>query len=161
MPALFDYAFDVVIGHEGTYVNNPRDPGGETKYGITKRSYPALDIKNLTLPQAKAIYKRDFWDKVRGDELPYPIALVAFDGAVNAGLRASSRWLQAALKVTVDGTIGPKTIAAAKSADADDVVVEMLAQRNLHNASLGTWPDFGLGWSRRLFRLAFQASGDL
>ena len=66
----FDEAFEILIGHEGGYVNDKRDPGGETKYGIAKRSYPNVDVRNLTRAQAVDIYRRDFWQRVRGDELP-------------------------------------------------------------------------------------------
>lgn len=82
----FDDAFDAVVGVEGGYVNNPADPGGETKYGISKRSYPTLDIANLTLDDAKAIYKRDYWDPLNLDNELYPIALLLFDAAVNQGM---------------------------------------------------------------------------
>ena len=78
----FDNAFDRVIGHEGGYVNNSKDPGGETKYGISKRAYPTLDIKSLTLADAKAIYKRDYWDRAQCDALPPGVAFDVFDAAV-------------------------------------------------------------------------------
>jgi lysozyme family protein len=82
----FDDAFDAVIGVEGGYVNDPADPGGETKYGITKRSYPNLDIANLTLDEAKAIYQRDYWNPLSLDTEPYSVALLLFDAAVNQGV---------------------------------------------------------------------------
>lgn len=157
MASNFETVFALLIGHEGGYVNNPRDPGGETKYGISKRSYPHLDIKNLTLDDAKAIYRRDFWDRIRGDELPYSIALVTFDAAVNCGIGMGPRFTQSALRVAADGKIGPLTIKAAQTQNPRDVVVEALALRNVYNADLGNWDDAGLGWSRRLFRLLPQA----
>ena len=94
----FDKAFEHVLGIEGGYVNDPKDPGGETKYGLCKRSYPTVDIKALTIEQAKAIYKRDYWDKVKGDDLPFPLNLFMFDAAVNQGVDPAIKMLQAALK---------------------------------------------------------------
>lgn len=81
----FQQAFQIVIGHEGGYVNDPVDPGGETKYGISKRSYPDVDIPNLTLEKAQAIYERDYWLKCGCDKLPHPMNIIIFDSAVNHG----------------------------------------------------------------------------
>lgn len=89
MKTSFDKIIDFVLKSEGGYVNNPNDPGGETKYGISKKAYPNLDIKNLTLEQAKDIYRKDYWDKVKGDSLPYPLDMCVMDMAVNAGVVAS------------------------------------------------------------------------
>lgn len=168
--SAFEKAFDLLIGHEGGYSTDRADRGnwtggavgkGEfkgTKYGISAAAYPALDIKNLTIAQARAIYKRDYWDKVRGDDLPPAFALIAFDAAVNAGVRPGSRFLQMALRVGADGVIGPQTIAAARAArDQVGVMVEALAQRAEYNRKVPSADAHGLGWSRRLFKLAFQA----
>lgn len=86
MKENFDRAFLLVIGAEGVYSNDPDDKGGETKFGITKRSYPKLDIKNLTIEQAKSIYKSDYWDKIKADALPDKLDIVMFDCAVNQGV---------------------------------------------------------------------------
>lgn len=85
----FDTAFERLIGHEGGEVNHPKDPGGHTKYGISKRQYPSVDIAALTLDDAKAIYKRDYWDAIKGDERAYPVAFELFDAAVNHGVGRS------------------------------------------------------------------------
>ena len=95
--SAFDNCFEIVVGHEGGYVNDPKDPGGETKYGISKRSYPRVNIAALTLDGAKQIYRADYWDKVRGDELDPGLALITFDAAVNNGASQAVRWLQGAL----------------------------------------------------------------
>ena len=92
----FDQAFDRLLGHEGGYVNDSRDPGGETNWGISKRSYPNVDIKALTQADAKAIYRRDFWAPVRADELPDVVRFDVFDAAVNHGVSQSAKWLQRA-----------------------------------------------------------------
>ena len=81
----FDKALKFVLKWEGGYSNDPRDPGGETKYGISKRSYPNEDIKNMTLARAKEIYYQNYWLKTGCDDLPYPFNIVVFDTAVNMG----------------------------------------------------------------------------
>lgn len=146
----FDKAFETLIGHEGGYVNHPSDPGGETKYGITKRTYPAVNIRTLTLDQAKAIYKRDFWDKVRGDELPYGVAFNLFDGAVNSGVTRSVMWMQSAAGVADDGKFGPITLGAILAADPDVLAARFNGYRLRFMTDLTTWPTFGRGWARRV-----------
>lgn len=96
-------------------MNDKNDPGGETKFGISKRSYPDLDIKNLTKQQATEIYERDFYNKVRGDDLPVWLALMVTDFAVNAGIKTAVAILQRLVGETDDGIIGKKTIAACKN----------------------------------------------
>ena len=85
----WDKAIDFVLSIEGGYSNDQNDPGGETRYGISKRSYPALDIAHLTVDQAKEIYKKDYWDKLSCDDLPNGIDVIAFDTAVNMGVNIS------------------------------------------------------------------------
>lgn len=159
--SAFQQAFGIVIGHEGGYINNAADPGGETKYGISKRAYPTVDIANLTLEQAEAIYRRDYWDKLYLDTADRALALIAFDAAVNNGVGAATKWLQSALGVTADGIFGPQSqaaLATATGAKAQAVLTEMHAQRINMMAGLATWSTFGLGWSRRLAMLPFQAA---
>lgn len=146
----YDRAFEMIIGHEGGYVNDPNDPGGETKYGISKRSYPREDIRSMTLDRAKAIYRRDYWDHVRGDELPEVVARNVFDGAVNSGVFASARWLQRALGVTDDGQIGPITLAAANAGSPDALAARYNGQRLDALTYMGNWSHFGRGWARRV-----------
>lgn len=146
----FDDAFEALIGHEGGYVNHPKDPGGETKFGITKRSYPKEDIKGMTLERAKAIYKRDFWDKVRGDELPMPVAFNLFDGAVNSGPSQAIKWMQKAAGVDDDGKLGPITLAAFLAEEPLILAIRYNGHRLKFMTDLGTWPTFGKGWARRI-----------
>jgi lysozyme family protein len=155
----FDKAFEILIGHEGGYSMNPNDPGGETKFGVSKRQYPNLDIANLTLDDAKAIYRRDYWNPVRADELPYPVALAVFDMAVNSGVMASVMCLQQAVGAKQDGRIGPLTIAAVAKANTRDLLVDFFAFRNVRNSEIKHWSHFKLGWSRRLFSLILQTQG--
>ncbi|MGI0106723.1 glycoside hydrolase family 108 protein [Salinimicrobium sp. WS361] len=137
MNPYFKKAFIELIGIEGGYVNDPTDRGGETKYGISKRSYPHLDIKNLTLQQAEEIYYRDFW-KANGLDniIKYELALELFDTGVNMGVGVAPRFLQEALNLmnrnqrdfpdlVVDGKIGPVSIAAYKKVD-DRILLKVL-----------------------------------
>jgi len=133
----FEKAFEELIGIEGGYVNDPTDRGGETKYGISKRAYPHLDIRNLSLADAKKIYYDDYWQASGADQmLKYDLALELFDTAVNMGQSISRKFLQEALNLMnrngrnfqdllVDGIIGPKTITAYKTVD-DRILLKVL-----------------------------------
>ena len=153
----FDKAFKIVVGEEGGYVNNPKDPGGETKFGISNSSYPTLDIKNLTIDQAKDIYRRNYWNRVDGDEFPYEIALPLFDAAINEGVSEAIIQLQQAAGVTPDGVMGHNTIEAVKSKDPDQLLALFMAREFNFKTHLKIWLTFGLGWLRRGFRIVVQA----
>jgi lysozyme family protein len=144
----FDTAFDRLLGHEGGYSNDPRDPGGETNWGISKRSYPHVDIKALTRDQAKAIYLRDFWEPL-GDAHP-AIKFQVFDFAVNGGLSVAIRKLQSAVGVADDGHWGPISAAALASMDPNDVLLRFNAKRLRFYTSLRLWPTYGKGWTNRV-----------
>ncbi len=158
----FDEAFDVLIGNEGEFTRDPRDRGnwtsgkidnGElkgTKFGISAMTYPLVDIKNLTLDKAKAIYKRDFWNKMNADKLPKAILFDLFDMAVNSGVSTACRTLQRAVGSTPDGVIGPKTVANIALMDEQLVDKRFAAQRLLFLCDMATWPSFGKGWVRRV-----------
>lgn len=154
----FDTAFERVIGHEGGYVNDPRDPGGETKFGISKRSYPNEDIANLTIERAKEIYQRDFWTPL-GDA-PAAVKFQVFDFAVNSGIQTAIRKLQAAIGVADDGHWGPVSAQRLASMDVNDVLLRFLAYRLDFMASLKTWDAFGRGWARRIARNLMLAAED-
>lgn len=143
----FDTAFERLMGHEGGYVNHPNDPGGETNWGISKRSYPHVDIKNLTLATAKTIYLKDFWSLL-GEADP-AIKFQVFDFAVNSGIQTALRKLQAAIGVADDGNWGPVSAARLAELDKNDVLMRFIAQRLRFWASLSVWPTFGRGWTRR------------
>lgn len=130
-----------------------------TRYGISAAAYPGTPIATLTLDAARAIYRRDYWDKVQGDNLPPPLALLVFDAAVNNGVGRAVRWLQTAAGVTPDGALGPHTLAAvgAKAGQGAALMAEFQAQRLFFMAGLPTWRSFGLGWARRLSRLPYAA----
>jgi lysozyme family protein len=154
----FHDAFEMVIGHEGGVSNHPDDPGGLTKYGITSREYPNLDIRNLTLGQARNIYKADYWDEIQGDDLPGRIAALVFDSAVNQGPARAIKLMQKALGVQADGIIGKRTLSAAENIDPNEFAALFGAERALHYASLSTFDVFGRGWMRRLLRTTIQVT---
>lgn len=143
----FNTAFERLIGHEGGYVNHPADPGGETNWGISKRSYPNLDIKNLTRDQAAGIYLRDFWNPLGA--APDAIKFQVFDFAVNSGIQTAIRKLQAAIGVPDDGHWGPRSTAALAALDTNDVLMRYMAQRLRFWTKLSAWPTMGAGWINR------------
>lgn len=146
----FDQAYDLLIGHEGGYVNDPNDPGGETKYGISKRQYPNEDIANLTRERAKLLTKRDYWDHFRVDELPEAIRFDMFDTYYNSRPTVAPILLQKAVGTAQDGHIGPITLAAATAMDPWELRAKFNAARIRFFTSLSTWPNVGRGWANRV-----------
>lgn len=153
----FEVAVEFILEHEGGYSNDSQDPGGETNFGISKRSYPDVDIKNLTREDACAIYERDYWTKMHCAELPDGLDLLVFDSAVNQGVGAATKMLQQAVGTTVDGVIGPKTIQAANDLAAEVVKTEFLARRMNQYAQNPNVSRYGLGWFRRVAAAAEEA----
>ncbi|HKJ42345.1 MAG TPA: glycosyl hydrolase 108 family protein [Sunxiuqinia sp.] len=154
--ANFELAIEKVLQHEGGYVNDPVDPGGETNYGISKRNYPNVDIKNLTVDQAKEIYRTNYWTKVWGDQInDDELAMNIFDFAVNAGTGTSARIIQKIVGVGVDGVIGNITVSAINQADSKLAVKEFQKRRILHYVELvkknNTLLRFLGGWINRSF----------
>ena len=116
--ANFDIAIEIILHHEGGYVNDPDDPGGETNMGITKRDFPHLDIKNLTVHQAKAVYRDKYWNAVRGDRISnQEVANQMFDFAVNAGVNRATKVAQKIMKISADGIFGDQTLGNINSTD--------------------------------------------
>lgn len=149
-------AFTLV--EEGGLVDAEGDPGGLTNFGISQRSYPDVDIRALTADEARAIYRRDYWEKVQGDSLPVGIDLMVFDMAVNAGVARSAEILQRCLGVTVDGVIGAaETIPAASRAEAPALIAAMGAAQLAFYQSLPEWDEFGRGWGGRVERRRAEA----
>lgn len=146
----FDLAFDRLLGIEGRYVNDPRDPGGETNWGISKRSYPNLDIKALTRDGARAIYQRDFWNRIHADAMPGSVAYQAFDMAVQSSIETAVRYLQRALNVADDGHWGPVTQAAAAAMSESDVIMRFNSMRLDFYTRSSLWDTYGKGWARRV-----------
>jgi len=168
----FDKAFDLIIGQEGGYGADTRDPGNwtggkcglgtcrGTKYGISAASYPMVDIAGLSTSTAKVIYHRDYWAAIRADEMPPALALLVFDAAVNNGVGQAIRWLQAATKVLVDGQLGAQTMAAvaAASGQGPALMAEFQSLRLIFMTGLPAWKTFGHGWARRLCRMPYDAN---
>jgi lysozyme family protein len=150
----FDQCIDKLLGHEGDFSNHKDDPGGATRFGITEAVARKVgyrgDMRELPLDLAKKIYRNDYWNAVRADELPAAIRYAMFDAAVNSGTRQSAIWLQRALGVTADGVIGPVTLASAAKMDGRDLCAKILAQRLRFMSGLFNWPSFGRGWARRI-----------
>jgi lysozyme family protein len=127
-------AFDYMMYHEGGYVNDPKDAGGETKFGISKRSYPHLDIKNLTRDQARQIYFCDFWMKAKCEQIDDEnIATKFFDLAVHTGIPQAVKLIQRALRaagaqVIEDGIIGSETLAAINKVDPTDLLAALKSE---------------------------------
>lgn len=113
---------------------------------------------NLTLDGAKAIYKRDYWDAIKGDYLPSMIATLVFDSAVNQGVYRATKLMQKSLGVSVDGVIGKQTLAAAQNADPYEFATLFGAERALHYAALSTFDVFGRGWMRRLLKTTIKVT---
>ena len=155
----YNTAFDRLIGNEGGYVDNPKDPGGETNWGITwsvlnqaigANIVPAgTIIATLTRDQSKLIYKHFFWDAGQMDQFDAAISFQVFDFAVNSGIGTAIRKLQAAVGVADDGNIGPVTITAIKSFTPAQVIILFVAERLDFWRKLSTWQTFGAGWTAR------------
>jgi len=139
-----------ILGHEGGYVNDPNDPGGETKWGISKRSYPNLDIASLTIEDAVEIYLRDFLRPLKFDRLPDGIAFQLFDFAVNSGVKNAIMHIQDALGLKEDGIIGLQTITKMNQLSESDAIMLILSARIKYLIGLRTWDKFSKGWMNRI-----------
>lgn len=152
-PFLYAWQFMFVAEGRGKYHNTPGDPGGPTKWGITKRSYPHLDIENLSEEQAREIFRTDFWEKVRADELDGELALALVDSAFNQGPSWAIKFLQRAVLSPDDGIFGPATMRAVKGFAPAELLVRFLAQRTIYYSVIDDPSGSRFGWYCRLFRL--------
>lgn len=156
----FEAALAKVLVHEGGYVNHPADPGGATNRGVTQRVYdgfrkrrslPTRSVRQISDVEVREIYRLQYWNAVRGDELPSGIDYVVFDGAVNSGPKQSVLWLQRALGVEADGHLGEATLQAVHAhRNHDELVAEICRRRMAFLKSLKPWPTFGKGWTARV-----------
>ncbi len=150
----FQVFFDRLMKNEGGYVNHPRDPGGETMWGVTKRVAQAHGyhgpMRDLPKATAQKIADKSYWQAIHGDELPRAVAWQVVDAAYNHGNRNAVKFLQRAVGSSADGIIGPKTIAAVKAMDQNDIVLKFNAERLEFYTKLTTWLTFGRGWARRI-----------
>lgn len=150
---VWNTAIKTTLGFEGGYVNDLKDSGGETKYGISKKAYPDLDIKSLTVEQAKEIYHKDYWDKCKCQFIPDALSIALFDFAVNSGVKRAIRYLQRALGVTVDGVIGNQTIGACNRVPTKYTLEKFMQYRLEFLMSLKGWQHYGNGWGKRVREL--------
>jgi len=147
-----------VLKHEGGWADHPRDPGGATMKGVTLATYSDWlgrqatkdELRAISDEHLRTIYKARFWDAVRGDELPSGVDYVVFDMAVNSGPGRATRMLQAAVGVTPDGAIGPKTLAAVQAQDPAALIAAFQRSRQHFLEALPTFDAFGKGWTRRV-----------
>lgn len=146
----FDEVFTRLMGHEGGYTSGEGDPGGETNWGVSKRSYPQEDIRAMTQDRAKTIFQRDFWDRISADKLPDGVAWQVADFAYNSGTEIAVRYLQRALGVVDDGHWGPISQAAVDLMSESDVIMRLIAERLDFLTRLSNWPEAGRGWIRRM-----------
>jgi len=170
--SFYDVVFDRLIGSEGGYKADRADRGdwtsgvigkGElkgTKWGISAMTYPNLDIKSLTKEQAKDIYKKDWWDKLKLDDKPNAVAYQLMDAAIQSGMHNAVEALQTALSVKVDGIIGAGTLAALAKADLNDTLLCFISARITFYTGISTWARNGAGWMNRVARNLLYAAGD-
>jgi len=151
----FHKAVEFVLKHEGYYSNDPHDAGGETKYGISKRAYPNLDIKNLSRDDAINIYKHDYWDKLPAG-LPANIHCALFDCAVNTGISRAIRLLQTAVRVRPDGVWGRISQGALNKLGNKETLLSFTTERIMFYSALNNFGRFGKGWVNRTISCALE-----
>ena len=166
MNANFAASLAAVLVHEGGYVFDPADPGGETNRGVTKAVYddwrvahglPKQNVRLLSQFETEAIYRKLYWDVIRGDQLPLGVDYCTFDFAVNSGVKRAARYLQRAAGVADDGQIGPMTLAAVNAKPADEMINAVCDARLAFLEQLGTFGHFGRGWTARVSEVRAKA----
>ena len=158
MKSNYDKCLKTILHHEGGYVNHPKDPGGETNLGVTKRVYQehggTKDMKDLLVEDVAPIYKKGYWDKMKGDDLPGGLDLCVFDFGVNAGPGRAAKYLQTQIGTVADGGIGPNTLAKLEEYIREngehEAVKKYQEMRQKYYESLSTFATFGKGWTRRV-----------
>ena len=154
--ANFNKAFEKVLKFEGGYVNDKSDSGGETKYGISKKAFPNVDIKNLTLKEAKEIYKEVYWDKIKADEIKsQKIAEIIFDTAINMGVSFAIKTAQKIIGVKQDGIIGPITLNALNNTNEEIFIKDYKLSRIAKYVEIakGDKIKFLRGWITRVLEV--------
>ena len=166
MNSNFKAALAHVLSSEGGFVNHPKDPGGMTNLGCTKNTWEEYvghpvseaDMRALTPELVAPLYKRKYWDKVAGDDLPSGLDYAVFDAAINSGPGRAAKWLQEVVGVTADGAIGKGTLAAVASMDTQKLIAQYNDKRLQFLEGLPTFATFGKGWSRRVSEVQSAAS---
>ena len=158
MQENYQQCLEMILHHEGGYVNHPKDPGGETNLGVTKRVYQehggTKDMKDLLVEDVAPIYKKGYWDRMKGDELPGGLDLCVFDFGVNAGPGRAAKYLQTQIGTIADGGIGPNTLKKLNEYvdvnGIENTIKKYQATRQDYYESLSTFSTFGKGWTRRV-----------
>lgn len=155
----FAASLALVLEHEGEWSDHPLDKGGPTMRGVTQATYDSYrrslgntpqSVKLISDAELKALFRRDYWDKVRGDDLPPGIDYATFDAAVNSGVSRGAKWLQRAIGVAADGVVGGATIQGAFESIPGVTLNRMAEDRLDFLRGLPTWDTFGKGWSARV-----------
>ena len=157
MQSNFRLALQHVLSSEGGFVNHPSDPGGMTNLGVTARTWEdwvghvpyEKEMRELTPDKVAPLYKRKYWDAIKGDDLPSGVDYCVFDCAVNSGPGRAAKMLQEVVGVKPDGGIGPLTLAAVKAMDPIELISKYADKRLQFWQSLSTFETFGKGWTRR------------
>ena len=158
MEANFFKSLEMVLHHEGGFVDHKDDPGGATNKGITHKTYadflgrPLEDVselKNIPEEHVQLIYTNGYWDKIKGDELPGGVDFCVFDWAVNSGPGRAAKALQKIVMVSQDGAIGPKTLIAVSEMTPTEIIENTTKQSIEFYKELGPFDTFGRGWLRR------------
>lgn len=154
----FEQCLALVLKNEGGFVNNPKDPGGMTNLGVTKKTWedwvghPVDEsvMRALGPADVAPLYKKNYWDKTRCDDLPAGVDYAIFDFAVNSGPSRAAKILQGCCGVAQDGSIGPATLNAVATRSPRDLATEICEERLKYLQSLPTYDTFGKGWTRRV-----------
>lgn len=155
----FDEALKRVLVHEGGYADHPADPGGATMKGITQRVYdgwrrrhdlPLREVRRIGAGEVAAIYRRQYWDAVRADDLPAGLDYALFDAAVNSGPAQAAKWLQRTLGILADGQVGEATLSALEGRAPAALIDDLCDRRLAMLRGLRTFRTFGAGWTRRV-----------
>lgn len=157
----FDQAVLHILRHEGGYVNDPNDPGGETNFGISKRAYPDLNIAALTIDDAKRIYLRDYWNAASCEKLPPSIRLLVLDAAVNQGVGTAIRMLQKTVGANPDGHVGKYTLDLIALMEPKDLLLAFAKARMSRYRVTKGFDIYGSGWLGRLMDVTIEASTQL
>jgi len=165
MKENFDKCLEMLLSHEGGFVNHPEDPGGITNLGVTKKVYDEWtgresteqEMRDLTPEDVAPIYKKNYWDRVKGDSLPSGLDWACFDWAVNSGSGRPAKAVQRAVGATQDGAIGPQTLGLIMEKDPEEIINYVYGVRQDFYKGLKTFETFGRGWTRRNKETLHQA----
>jgi len=157
MKENFEQSLKMLLKHEGNYSFHPDDPGGETMKGVTRAVYEQWvgrqvmdgEMKGLTVADVAPIYKTNYWDRIRGDDLPSGLDFATFDWAVNSGTGRPAKVIQRYISAKQDGAIGPRSLALVAENNPSDMIQYLYEQRQKFYERLKTFETFGKGWTRR------------